>query len=94
MEIADIRERSRLQNTNLGKRRWPILKCIVLSMKMFYIMNISCRFFYLATQPPKITRESLREAGCLEEEAKVCFISLALRFSSSVLPSSSAPRPP
>jgi hypothetical protein len=35
---------------------------------------------YLATQPPKITRESLREAECLEEEAKVCFISLTPRF--------------
>jgi hypothetical protein len=34
----------------------------------------------LATQLSKITREGLQEAGCLEEEAKVCFIFLVLRF--------------
>jgi hypothetical protein len=48
----------------------------------------------LTTQLPKITKEDLQEAECLEEEAKVCFISLVQRFSSSALPSSSAPRPP
>jgi hypothetical protein len=40
----------------------------------------------LATQTPKITRGWNAES--LEEEAKVCFISLILRFSSSALPSS------
>jgi hypothetical protein len=34
----------------------------------------------LTTQPPKIARENLQGAECLEEEAKVCFISLAPRF--------------
>jgi hypothetical protein len=38
----------------------------------------------------KITKEGLQEAGCLEEEAKVCFISLTPCFSSSVLPSSAS----
>jgi hypothetical protein len=42
--------------------------------------------FYLTTQLPKITRG--REAEGLEKEAKVCFIPLILRFSSSALPSS------
>jgi hypothetical protein len=48
----------------------------------------------LTTQLPKITRKGLQEAGCLEEEVKVCIISLVLRFSFSVLPSSAAPGPP
>jgi hypothetical protein len=48
----------------------------------------------LATQLPKITREGLQEAGCLEEEAKVCFISLVPRFSFSALLSSAVPRLP
>jgi hypothetical protein len=41
---------------------------------------------YLATQPPKITRGSLWEAEGLEEEAKVCFISLIPRHTFLVLP--------
>jgi hypothetical protein len=40
MEIAGIRERSRLQNKNPNKRKWPILKCIALSTKTFYITDI------------------------------------------------------
>jgi hypothetical protein len=57
---------------------------------MFYITNVLC----LATQPPRITRGSLWEAEGLEEEAKVCFISLIPCFSSSALPSSAIPEPP
>jgi hypothetical protein len=34
----------------------------------------------LATQLSKVTKEGLQEVGCLEEEAKVCFISLVPRF--------------
>jgi hypothetical protein len=49
---------------------------------------------YLATQPPKITKGSLWEAEGLEEEAKVCFISLIPHFSSSALPSLAIPGPP
>jgi hypothetical protein len=48
----------------------------------------------LATQLSKITKGSLWEAEGLEEEMKVCFISLILRFSSSTLPSLAAPEPP
>jgi hypothetical protein len=40
MEIAGIRERSRLQNKNPDKRKWPILKCIALSTKIFYITGV------------------------------------------------------
>jgi hypothetical protein len=47
---------------------------------MFYITNVSCRFLIWQPSFLKITRESLWEAEGLEEEAKVCFISLTLRF--------------
>jgi hypothetical protein len=47
--------------------------------------------FYLATQLPKITRGW--EAEGLEEEAKVYFIPLIPRFSSSSLPFSTIPGP-
>jgi hypothetical protein len=49
---------------------------------------------YLANQPPKIKKGSLWEAEGLEEEPKVCIISLIPRFSSSALPSSAIPGPP
>jgi hypothetical protein len=39
-EIAGIRERSHLQYKDPDKGKWPILKCIALSTKMFYITNI------------------------------------------------------
>jgi hypothetical protein len=37
---------------------------------------------WLTAQLPEITKEGLQGAGCLEEEAKVCFISLVQHFSS------------
>jgi hypothetical protein len=40
METAGVRERSRLQNKNPDKRKWPILKCISLSTKIFYITGV------------------------------------------------------
>jgi hypothetical protein len=88
-EIAGIRERSRLQKQKLlRKGKWPILKCFALSTKIFCITDVLAGFFTDNTLP-KITREGLQKAGCLEEEAKVCFISLVPCFSSSA-----APRPP
>jgi hypothetical protein len=45
MEIAGIRERSRLQNKNPDKRKWPILKCIALSTKIFYIIGVLAGLF-------------------------------------------------
>jgi hypothetical protein len=47
--------------------------------------------FYLTTQLLKITRGWKAEG--LEKEAKVCFIPLNLRSSSSVLPFSPVPGP-
>jgi hypothetical protein len=47
--------------------------------------------FCLATQLPKVTRGW--EVEGLEKEAKVCFISLIPRFSSSALPSSTVSGP-
>jgi hypothetical protein len=49
---------------------------------------------FLAPQMIKFTKESLWEAEGLEEEAKVCFISLISCFSSSDLPFSAVPEPP
>jgi hypothetical protein len=47
---------------------------------MFYIYERFLQVLYLATQLPKITRESLWEAEGLKEEVKVCFISLTPHF--------------
>jgi hypothetical protein len=93
-EAAGVRERSRLQSKNPDERRWQILNCIALSTKNVLHYKPFLQVLYLATQLPKITRESLWEVEGLEEEAKVCFISLTPHFSSSVLPSSAAPGPP
>jgi hypothetical protein len=68
--------------------------CIALSTKNVLHYKRFLQVLYLATQLPKITRGSLWEAEGLEEEAKVCFISLIPRFSSSALPSSTVPGPP
>jgi hypothetical protein len=40
IETAGVQERSRLQNKNPDKRKWPILKCIALSTKIFYVTGI------------------------------------------------------
>jgi hypothetical protein len=60
---------------------------------MFYITNVSCRFFIWQPSYLRLQKGSLWEAEGLEEEAKVCFISLIPRFSSSVLPFSAIPEP-
>jgi hypothetical protein len=71
MEIADIRERSRLQNKIQTKGKWPILKCVDLSTKKNFASLMLLQVLLLTTQLPKITKEGLQEAECLEEEAKV-----------------------
>jgi hypothetical protein len=73
------------------QRRWPILKCISLSTKNVLHYKLFLQVLYLVTQLPNITKGSLWEAEGLEEEAKVCFISLIPRFSSSALPFSTVP---
>jgi hypothetical protein len=60
--------------------------------KKYSTLQMFLAAFYLATQLPKITRGW--EAEGLEKEAKVCFISLISRSSSSALPSSPVPGPP
>jgi hypothetical protein len=76
------------------QRRWPILKCIALSTKNALHYKRFLQVLCLATQLSKITKGSLWEAEGLEEEVKVCFISLIMRFSSSTLPSPAVPGPP
>jgi hypothetical protein len=46
IEIAGVQERSRLQNKHPNKKeKWPILKCIALSTKLFCITDILAGFF-------------------------------------------------
>jgi hypothetical protein len=46
METADVRERSRLQNKiNPDKGKWPILKCMALSTKIFCMTDVLAGFF-------------------------------------------------
>jgi hypothetical protein len=66
----------------------------ILTKRKCSTLQTSLQVSSLTTQMPKVTKRNLLGAECLEEEAKVCFISLALRFSSSVLPSSAASGPP
>jgi hypothetical protein len=70
------------------------LKCIALSTKNVLHYKHFLQVLYLATQLLNITKGSLWEAEGLEEEAKVCFIYLIPRFSSSALPSLAVPGPP
>jgi hypothetical protein len=64
METAGVQERSRLQSKNPDKRRWPILKCIALSTEMFYITNVSCRFFIWQSSHLR-----LQERACGKQDA-------------------------
>jgi hypothetical protein len=70
-EIANIWEEAAFRTKIPTMGKWPILKCIALSTKIFFA---SCTFLQvlLLTMPlPKITKEGLQEAEGLEEEAKV-----------------------
>jgi hypothetical protein len=81
-EIASIRERSRLQNKNfLIKGNGQYLRVLSLARKCSALQTF-LQVPLLSTWLLKITRKGLQEARCLEEEAKVCFISLVQRFSS------------
>jgi hypothetical protein len=61
-------------------------KSIALSTKNVLHYRRFLQVLYLATQLPKITKGSLWEAEGLEEEAKVCFISLIPRFPLQLFP--------
>jgi hypothetical protein len=64
---------SRLQSNIPIKGKWPILKCIALSLKIFFTLKVFLQDFLIA-QLPKITKEGVQEAECLEEEAKVSLL--------------------
>jgi hypothetical protein len=53
------------------KGKWPILKCIALSTKIYFASQTLLQVFLLTMPLPKITKEGLQEAEGLEEEAKV-----------------------
>jgi hypothetical protein len=44
-EIAGIWERSRFRTKILKKGKWPILKCIALSTKIFCMTDVLAGFF-------------------------------------------------
>jgi hypothetical protein len=71
MEIACIREEAAFRTKNPTKGKWPILKCIALSTKIFFASQTFLQVLLLTVQLSKITKEGLQEAECLEEEVKV-----------------------
>jgi hypothetical protein len=70
-EIASIREEAAFRTKILTKGKWPILKCIALSTKIFFASQTFLQVLLLTIQLLKITNEGLQEAEGLEEEAKV-----------------------
>jgi hypothetical protein len=72
MEIAGIREEAAFRTKIPTKGKWPILKCIVFSTKIFFASQTFLQVLRLTIQLLKITKEGLQEAEGLGEEAKVC----------------------
>jgi hypothetical protein len=67
MEVAGIREEAAFRAKKiLTKGTWPILKCIALSTKKYFALQMFLQVPLLKTQLPKITKEGLQEAECLE----------------------------
>jgi hypothetical protein len=64
-EIAGIREEAAFRTKFPTKGKWPILKCIALSTKVFFASQTFLQVLLLTMQLPKITKEGL------QEEAKV-----------------------
>jgi hypothetical protein len=64
-EIAGIREEAAFRTNIPTKGKWPILKCIALSTKIFFASQTFLQVLLLTIQLLKITKEGL------EEEAKV-----------------------
>jgi hypothetical protein len=44
--------------------------------RKYFALQTFLQVSLLTTQLPNITKEGLQKAECLEEEAKVCFLSL------------------
>jgi hypothetical protein len=70
-EIAGIREEAAFRTKIPTKGKWPILKCIALSTKIFFTSQTLLQVLLLTMQLAKITKEGLQEAEGLQEEAKV-----------------------
>jgi hypothetical protein len=69
--IAGIREEAAFRTKIPTKGKWPILKCIALSAKIFFALQTFLQVVLLTIRLLKITKEGLQEAEGLEEEAKV-----------------------
>jgi hypothetical protein len=70
-EIAGIRKEAAFRIKNSDKGEGPILKCIALSTKNIFASLMLLQVLLLTTQLPKVTKDGLQEAECLEEEVKV-----------------------
>jgi hypothetical protein len=70
-EIVGIWEEAAFRTKIPAKGKWPILMCIALSTKIFFASQTFLQVLLLVIQLLKITKEGLREAEGLEEEAKV-----------------------
>jgi hypothetical protein len=70
-EIVGIREEAAFRTKIPTKGKWPILKCIALSTKIFFASQTFLQVILLTIQLLKITKEGLPKAEGLEEEAKV-----------------------
>jgi hypothetical protein len=62
------REEAAFRTKILTKGKWPILKCIALSTKIFFASLTFLQVLLLTIQLLKITKEGLQEAEGLEEE--------------------------
>jgi hypothetical protein len=67
-EIAGIREEADFRKKIPTKGKWPILKCIALSTKIFFASQMFLQVLLLTIQLLKITKEGLQEAEGLKEE--------------------------
>jgi hypothetical protein len=70
-KIAGIWEEAAFRTEIPTKGKWPILKCIALSTKIFFASQTFLQVLLLTMQLPKITKEGLQEAEGLQEEVKV-----------------------
>jgi hypothetical protein len=85
-EIAGIREEAAFRTKILTKGKWPILKCIALSTKIFFASQMFLQVLLLTMPLPKITKEGLQEAEGMKEEAKVSSFLLLSAFPLELVP--------
>jgi hypothetical protein len=70
-EIAGIRKEASFRTKIPTKGKWPILKYVALSTKIFFAPQTFLQVLLLTMQLREITKGGLQEAEGLEEEAKV-----------------------